>query len=267
MLELRAPALERERLRLRFGHFDPRPRHVELGHVASLPAALGEREGCAVRVDGAAHERDLLVERTQGEIRLGDLRLNQEARAQEEPFAGTRVERRGGGSLREAAEEVELVGEVGARFEQAARRTGIAVGAAPLACGGRAGADLREAIRVDGAHDRAGLRQSRGRDPDVGVGRVRARDESVEHRIGERLPPLAARLRLGRRRDGPAAVRLLESSGHFRQPLGIDLRRAHGAAGQRQDQREQCRFHGCSFIATGLRLPPAGRDASCGTSP
>jgi len=65
---------------------------------------------------------------------------------------------------------------------------------------------------------------------------VRARDEAVQHRIVEHLPPLAALLRHGRRGNGPV---LLELRRRFGQLLRLDLRQRSRATSEQRHYHQK----------------------------
>ena len=275
MLELGAAAVERERLRFGGGDLGRGARHVELGDVAGAPAPLGQRERFAVGDQGTPYQSALIVERAQREVGLRDLGLDQQARALQQRFARLRIERGGVAGVRQAAEEIDLIGQVGAGEEQVARRAVVAADEALRALGARADADLQRAVGIGDAHEGARLAQARRRDLDAGVALARALDEAVEHRVVERLPPLAARLRRGRRRDGPV---LLELGRHRRELLLLDLRAARWRS-RRGAQRNQGQSTFFLIFIVLVRVlldrrggkrpaaPPPKASASCGISP
>ncbi len=262
MLELGALAVEREGIRLGRGNFRVGACHVQLGDVSGPPAALGERERLAVRDNGTAHQRPLGVERAQREIGLRHFGLYQKARALQQPFARLRVEPRGVARLPQPPEEVDLVGKIEARAEEAPRRSADAVHDAASALGARGCVDLRRPRGVGRAHEGARLREAGRRDADAGVAAVGALDQFVEHWVGESLPPFAARLRFGRGGDGKAAA-FPERLGHFRQGGRVDLRQGCGAAGEQREQENGCQSHDASSsmgaAGSGLMPPPPAK--------
>jgi hypothetical protein len=171
---------------------------------------------------------------------LRHLRLHQQARALQQALARLRIEPRRVAGARELAEEVELVGEAGAGAAVGACRAARAVDDAADPRGARIDAQLRRAIGIGDARDGAGLGEPRGRRLDAGVVAVGGGDEAVEHRVPEGLPPLAARLRLGGRGHGPAAVALLELSRCGGKKHGVDggWRRAAGKDQGHRHSRE-----------------------------
>ena len=236
MLQLRAAAIQGERVGFGRRDLGRGARHIELGDVAGAPAPLGERERFTVGHQRALHQRALGVERPQVEIGLGDIGLHQQPRALQQPLARLRVEQRGLARVRQAPEQVDLVGQVGAGDEQVARRAGVAADDAARAGRAHAHADLRCALRVGRTHQGVGLREARCGDPHAGVALVGAFDQVVEDRIVERLPPLAARLRLGRRGHGPLLLELRRR--RLRQLVGGDLGQRGGAAGKEQEHEK-----------------------------
>jgi hypothetical protein len=94
---------------------------------------------------------------------------------------------------------------------------------------------LRQLVRAARAHERSRLVESRRGHLDGRVVAVSPRDEVVEHGIGERRPPLAARRGFGRGGLRPAAF-FLERGGRNGNARGIDGGR-RGAA--REDERRQ----------------------------
>ena len=238
MLQLRTAAVERQRLRLGRRHLGAHPRHVELGDVAGVEAPLDQAQRVAVGRDGVAHQRAFLVEGAQRQVGLRHVGLHQQAGALQQRLAGPRVQCGGTAGAGQAAEQVDLVAEVGAGADQrAGARAGAGLGAARDA---GTDTDLRGAVGVGGTHQRARLRQPRRGGLDAVVGLAGALHQLVERGIGEGLPPRAARLCVGRGGGGPAAVALLEGHGRDRQRRGIDGGRG-GAAGQHQgcEQRGQ----------------------------
>ena len=265
MLELGALPVERNGIRLGRGDLGARARHVELGDVAGAPAALGERERLAVRAHGAAHQRAFAVERAQREVGLRHFGLHQEARALQQSFARLRVEPRRVARLAQPAEEIDLVGKIDPRAEETARRAADAVDDAAGALRARGGVDLRRARRVGRAREGARLREPRRGDADAGVAAVGARDQLIERRIGERLPPFAARLCHGRGGDGEAAA-FPEARRRRRQLLAIDLRQRGGAAREQQDKNQgQTTFSGSVHCASCFETGAAG--PSCNAPP
>ena len=263
VFDLGALPVERECLRLGRGDFGLHTREVELGNVAGLVAAFGQAQGVAVGLDGLPHQCTFAVERAQREVGARDVRLHEQPRALEQCFARLGVERSGLARLREAAEQVGLPrdartgGQQRARVGDARRCRGAA------ACAGR-DADLRQPVGVGGAQQRTCLVQARGRELHAGAVAVGANDQTVERRIGEHLPPFAARLRLGGLGLGPAAVEFLERG--RRGGCGCGLDRLHaGAAGEheRGNERQQpcqhrsCLLHLILLIHRGRAAQPA----------
>ena len=117
MLELGATALERKRFRFSRRHLGRRARHLQLGDVARAPAPLGEGERLSISGERVAHDPSFGVERTQREIDLRHLRLDEKAGALQQAFARLRVEHRRLVRVREPAKKVDLVGEIDARGE------------------------------------------------------------------------------------------------------------------------------------------------------
>src|SRR5205823_222694 len=119
--------------------------------------------------------------------------------------------------------------------------------------GARVGAHLRRAIGLRRLYERSRLPEPRRRDLDTGVVAVGALDQLVEHRVGERPPPFAARLGFGGRGEGPPAVAFLEALRRRGKGGGIDGRQRGCATGEEQDsERQRDEFHSISFS-----FPPA----------
>jgi hypothetical protein len=189
------------------------------------------------------------------QVGLRHFGLHREARALQQAFAAGRIELGRVAGAREAAEQVDFVRERGADVGHRARPdAGRGLVQARAAVGAGAQADLRQPVGVGTARQRAGLGQPRCCGLDVVVVDVGLLDQRIEHRVVERQPPGAARLRLGRQRlreaGGRRGALLLELR------RGLDLRHARGhggAAGQRQgchqrqqgvaNQRLECEFH------------------------
>ena len=87
MLELGAAAIQRDGLGLGGGNLSLRPRNIQLRDVARAIAPLGKGERALVGDDRSSHECALDVDRAEGQIRLGNLRLYQQARALQQRFA------------------------------------------------------------------------------------------------------------------------------------------------------------------------------------
>ena len=244
MLELGTASVERDRVGLGGGDLGARARDVELGDVSRAPAALGEGERFAVCGYRASYERSLVIECPQGEIGLRHLGLHEQPRALQKALGCALVELRGVDRLGEAPEEIHLVGEIGASGEEASRRPRGVTDDALQPVRARADVDLRRALRVGGAHQGARLREARCGHLDAGVAAVGALHQLVERPIGERLPPFAARLGLGRRCRGPAAVAFLEGCRRRRQFFRFDLGQRGRAAGEQHHKKQgQTPFH------------------------
>ncbi|EWS52457.1 hypothetical protein X551_04759 [Methylibium sp. T29] len=112
MLQFRAAAVERQRLRLGRRHLGAHPCHVELGDVAGVEPTLDQAQRVAVGGDGVAHQCAFLVEGAQREIGLGHVGLHQQAGALQQRLARPRVQRGGTAGAGQAAEQVDLVAEV-----------------------------------------------------------------------------------------------------------------------------------------------------------
>jgi hypothetical protein len=219
VLELGAAAVQRERLRFGRRHLGADADHVQLGDVAGPVAPLGQVERVAVGRDGLAHQRALFVGRAQGQIGPCHVGLHQQARALQQRLARLRIERGGLAGPGEPAEQVDLVAQVRSGAEPRGRGApGLRLGAAG---GAGADADLRCTIGIGRTQDGAGLLQPCAGDLDRVVGAPGALDQRIQRRVREGLPPLAARLRLGRRGQRPEVI-ALEAGRRHRQGGGID---------------------------------------------
>ena len=240
MLDLGPLAIDRQRVRLGRRDLGLHARHVELGDVAGLLAALRQAQRVAVGLDLLAHQHALGIEGTQREVGLRHLGLHRQPRALQQRLAAGRVEPRRVAGAREAPEQVELVREGGAGIGHGGRRgAGRGLVEPGAAVGAGAQAHLRQPVCVDAARDGAGLGQPRRRALDVVVADLGLGDELVQDRIVEGLPPGTARGALGRHGAGPAGGRrgaLLLELGRGR---GLGQARGHArAAGQGQGRHQ-----------------------------
>src|SRR5690606_6776087 len=196
-------ALERRQLRARRCGLRLELAELELGEQARLEAPPLQRDRFLAQLHGPAEELDLLVERPQRKVRLRDRRSEREPHRLARRLARLQLRARSALPGAQAAEEVDLVGEVERRPIRAelARRAGrnaggpprdpLARGARPRVQGGR-----EERLRL--AKERARLVHARGGDDEVGIVRARFLDQRIELRLVEEAPPAAVRGIAGR---------------------------------------------------------------------
>ena len=153
-------------------------RDIELGHVACAEAALGQALRVEVGRTVLAHQLALGVDRAQCQVGLRHLGLHEQARALQQPLARhARRAPRPAMRLREAAEEVDLVGEVRADRESVSALPAARCGSPSTRTAAGADAQLGPAVGVGDARHGAGLREASGGLLHARVGGVGALDQ------------------------------------------------------------------------------------------
>lgn len=255
-------ALKRQRLGFGRGDFALHAYHIQFRRIARAVAALDEAQRVAIGGQALLHELALGLQRAQLQVGLRHIGLHHQPRALQQGGLRLGVLARGLAGIRETAEQIDLIGQVQARREQRGGLRAIGGIGASLPCRPRGGTELRHALRIGRAQQRARLGQACGGGLHIGVGDGRALDQRRQFGVRECAPPLAARLGLGRRRRGPGGLFLRRAERgrrlHARQRFG---RRQRGRAAREQQgggERSQC--HAAPRVLHGLHgvLPVHG---------